>query len=90
MVVPHPLTTKLVPAEVLVVGSLAATTLAFNVNGVSTSMMAISKSWPLEPYAKLPLILYRVLTALFCWVASVAQVMAPDEDMVHLVSNAVK
>ena len=65
-VAPHPLTIRLVPTGVLAVGSLAKTTFEFNVNGVLTSIMAMSKSWPLVPYAKFPPILKTDLTVRFC------------------------
>ena len=65
-VVPHPLTIRLVPTGVLAVGSLAKTTFEFNVNGMLTSIMAMSKSWPLVPYAKFPPILKTDLTVRFC------------------------
>jgi hypothetical protein len=51
----------LAPAAVRAVGSLAATTYAFMVKAVSTSMMAMSKSWPWVPYARLPPSLESIL-----------------------------
>ena len=45
---PQPLTISFVPTEVLAVGNFAAITLAFKVNGPLTSIMAMSKCFPMS------------------------------------------